>query len=395
MRPDLPLRRMEMQVRRKPIRRASRRIRAAQIYSVVVMFLCLTTVIALGSSPAMAARHLNVNGDRFTGEPIVSGIVGIDGAPNLFRLRTDRIAETLVKLPAILSAKVEVRLPDTIVVTVVERQPRLVWVIGERRYVVDDNGLIFGEVDGAGNPIALAPDYLTNPAPSAEPSANSSAELTADNSDGASETPDGAAASSSASAKSDGRAAQAAKATPRPTPRATPAKTAKATPKATARPSATATTVPEPTTTVLPAPSLLPVQPADPAATQGPEAVALPVVYDRRADDAALTFGDSVDFVSLDAGYRLANLTPADVGSLAQSLYVVLDDQYGYTLSCGADGWVAEFGFYTETVRKDTVIPEQVRDLRSTLLYYKESHVAWVWLMADIAGNRLNGYLAK
>ncbi len=84
----------------------------------------------------------------------------MDGSPNLFRLRTDRIAQALAALPAVESARVEVRLPDTVVVTVVERQPKLIWVIGDRRYVVDDTGLLFGQVDSVGNPIYPPPGSL-------------------------------------------------------------------------------------------------------------------------------------------------------------------------------------------------------------------------------------------
>ena len=127
----------------------------------------------------------------------------------------------------------------------------------------------------------------------------------------------------------------------------------------------------------------------------GPQVVTLPVLYDRRAQDSGLTLGDVVDPLALDAGYRLAGLTPADVGSQAPSLDVVLDDGHGFTLSSGPNGWVAEFGFYTQTLRKDTVIPMQVRDLRALLLNYGEKHVAWAWLVADIADNRVNTYLAK
>ncbi len=56
---------------------------------------------------------------------------------------------------------------------------------------------------------------------------------------------------------------------------------------------------------------------------------------------------------------------------------------------------MADFGFYTETLRKDTVIPDQVRDLRSLAAQYGENHVAWVWLVADIADNHVDTYMAK
>ena len=55
----------------------------------------------------------------------------------------------------------------------------------------------------------------------------------------------------------------------------------------------------------------------------------------------------------------------------------------------------SDLGFYTPTVRKVTVIPGQVRDLRSLLLKLGESHVAWVTLVADISDNHVNTYISR
>ncbi len=374
MKRALPLRRPGTQVRRQPIRRATPpRLRSTQIYALVLMFLCVLTVISLGGSPVFAARHLEVYGATFTGEQAVSQIVGMDGSPNLFRLRTDRVAQALAGLPAVESARVDVRLPDTVVVTVVERQPRLIWVIGDRRYVIDDTGLLFGQVDSAGNPIYPPPGTVSAPSASSAPGSGASSSASTG-------TPDESASSGAAGASDTdqalGRVATAT-VTPQPSPSTKP------------------TAEPSPTATLVPAPSLLPVPTAEPAATAGPQVVSLPAVYDRRADDANLSLGDVIDPIALDAAYRLAGITPGDVGSDAPSLDVVLDDQFGFTLSSGPDGWVADFGFYTETLRKDTVIPEQVRDLRSLLAHYGENHVAWVFLVADIADNHIDTYIAR
>ena len=391
MRRDLPLRRPGMQVRRQPLRRSTPRLRATQIYALELMFLCVLTVISLGGSPIFAARHLEVSGAKFTGEQTVNAIVGMDGSPNLFRLRTDRVAEALAGLPAVESARVEIRLPDTVVVTLVERQPRLIWVIGDRRYVVDDTGLIFGQVDSVGNPVYPPPGSAIAPAASGSGAPGASASRPA-STESAGESASADAGDPSATHQPLGRVAPA-KATPKATPKPTPKATPKPTPKAS--PSTKPTAEPSPTTTLVPLPSLLPVPTAEPAASAGPQVVDLPAVYDRRADDADLSLGDVVDPIALDAAYRLASLTPTDVGSEATSLGVIVDDKYGFTLSSGPNGWVADFGFYTETLRKDSVIPDQVRDLRSMLLHYGENHVAWVFLVADIADNRIDTYIAR
>jgi hypothetical protein len=347
----LPTRLSGRQVRRQPVRRASPRLGATQIYALVLMALCVATIVSLGSSPIFGARHLEIHGATFTSQETVRQIVGIDGAPNLFRLRTDRIAAALIAQPAVQSATVDVSLPDTLIVTLVEREPKLIWVIGERRFVVDSDGLLFGQVDAAGNPIPPAPGAAATQAPPSEsPTQVESSEPSGGS--GAGMTPSDAAAGVAA-------------------------------PKAT------------PTASLAPPPSLLPAPTPDPAVFAGPDAVAVPVVFDRASADRDLALGGYVDPIDLDAGYRLAGLTPGDVGSQAAALTVVLDDEHGFTLSSGSGGWVAQFGFYTQTLRKDTVIPEQVRDLRSLLAEYGEKHVAWVFLMADLSDVHINTYIPK
>ena len=385
MRRDLPVRRPGMQVRRLPTRRSSPRLRSVQLLALAVMLLCAMAALAVSASPAFGARRLEIHGARFTDDLAVRQIVGMEGSPNLFRLDTDRIAEELVKLPAVESAGVEVRLPDTVVVTVVEREPKLIWVVGDRRYAVDEGGLLFALVDSVGNPLPSSPGAGETAQPSAEPSGASTE----------------ASAEASAAATPTVSASHGAKSTAKVTAKATAKATAKGSPSPGLSPSASPGASPDlaasasPISSPLPPPSLLPVPTPDPAATAGPQVVSLPVVYDRRAADVGLTLGGVVDPIALDAGYRLAGLTPADVGSEVRSLDVVVDDDHGFTVSSGPDGWVADFGFYTETLRKDTVIPEQVRDLRSMLLHYGEGHVAWVFLVADIADNRLNTYIAR
>ena len=349
MRRDLPVRRPGPQVRRQPIRRASPRARPAQVYGLALMLITTFTTLALMATPVMAARRIEIHGARFTGEQLVRQITGIDSAPNLFRLRTDGIAERLVGLPAVETARVEVRLPDTMVVTIVEREPRIVWVVGERRYVADETGLLFGMVDEAGN--ALPPAWADLP-PSPIPSASGDS---LDTEQPAATTPEASA---------------------RATPTPPPISVATVSPAA-ARPS------------IVPLVTPIAVPPA------GAGAVRLPVVYDRRSAGASLRLGARVDRINLDAGYRIAGLSAADVGSTASYLQAVVDDRHGFTLAAPTRGWVAEFGYYTESLRKVTVIPEQVRSLRSVLLWAGEERVAWVWLMADISDAHTISYLPK
>ncbi len=272
------------------------------------MAACLAGIFAVSVAPAFAARTLEIHGATFTSQSIIRSIVGLDGAPNVFRIQTDRAAEELARLPAVQSVTVQVDLPSTVVVNIVERDPKLVWVIGDRRYVVDQDGLLFGLVDSAGNPIPSSAGPIATPT-------------------------EGAASSASASATTS------ASTTPPPasTPKPSPSPTRKPTPdpeegragharqagcEGKPRRLAASAGSPTPTPNASLVPSLAPAPTADPAATSRPGALGLPVVFDRRASDAGLGLGGIIDPINLDAGYRLAGLTPADVGSTASALAV-------------------------------------------------------------------------
>jgi hypothetical protein len=78
--------------------------------------------------------------------------------------------------------------------------------------------------------------------------------------------------------------------------------------------------------------------------------------------------GSTLDRVDLDAATRLGSLTPADVGSAAESLLVFINDANGFTIRTRPASWQAVFGFYTPTLRTPELVPGQVRLLRSLLI---------------------------
>ncbi len=353
----IPVRRGGSQVRRRPVRRSSPRLRQVQFLALAVMAIFALGIWNVAATPVFGAHDLVLNGARFTSRAEVEALLGLDSSPNLFRFAADRLAQQLVTLPAVETANVEVQLPSTVVVNIVEREPRLVWVIGSHRYVADQDGLLFGLVDDRGNPIASAAGPLRpTPSPSISPSPSPTVTASAKASAAGSPGKTGAAAGS------------------------------------TLRPGAS----PPPGASLPPgAPSLAPVPTPNPATTRGPNALSLPVVYDRRAVSQNWGLGSRVDSINLDAGYRLGSLKPADVGSAGSQLTVVLDDDHGFTVRPVPAAWVAEFGFYTPNRRKETVIPTQVRDLGLLLARYGENHVAWVWLVADISDAHANSYLPR
>lgn len=117
-----------------------------------------------------------------------------------------------------------------------------------------------------------------------------------------------------------------------------------------------------------------------------PEAAAgLPRISDRRAGSVGLAVGRTLNPVDLDAARRLASLTPADVGSEADRLDVIVNDASGFILVGRSIGWRAVFGFYTASLRTTEIIPGQVRLLRS-LLVGREQLVERVILASETDG---------
>jgi len=124
------------------------------------------------------------------------------------------------------------------------------------------------------------------------------------------------------------------------------------------------------------------------SATDGPPdaAAGLRVIDDQRASSASLSVGVTVDPVDLDAATRLGSISPADIGSAATGLAVVIDDQHGFVIATVPAGWTATFGFYAPTIRTTNLIPGQVRLLRSLLARVGETRVATLILADDKNG---------
>ncbi len=99
--------------------------------------------------------------------------------------------------------------------------------------------------------------------------------------------------------------------------------------------------------------------------------------------------GASAEF---DVATRLRSLTGADVGSTASEIIVEVDDDDGWTVSPAVDEpWVAVFGFYGPEIRPPTMIPEQVRLLRTLLLGQGEGTI----LRAILAGERAGTFIGR
>ena len=118
---------------------------------------------------------------------------------------------------------------------------------------------------------------------------------------------------------------------------------------------------------------------------------AAPLLYDDRTPSPLLTAGQ-LAATELDVATRLASLTPEDLGTAAPTLTLRLLSDFGFVVEATGPSieWSAVFGIYSATIRPTSMIPGQVRLLRS-LLAGRETRIGWVILADDQAGT----YTAK
>jgi hypothetical protein len=99
------------------------------------------------SSERFDVRTVRIQGNVLLSRAEVESAAAIGGA-NVFWVDRRDVAARLRALPVVQRVDVTVTLPDTVGVTVVERQPAAFWISGAQSYLVDREGVILKAVDG-------------------------------------------------------------------------------------------------------------------------------------------------------------------------------------------------------------------------------------------------------
>ncbi len=98
------------------------------------------------SSDVFATSTTEVAGNTWTSDDAVLAALAVPDGQNVFTVRTTELESRLTGLPAVQDASVTVALPDRILVDVVEREALVAWRVGDRRFLVDADGFLFGEL---------------------------------------------------------------------------------------------------------------------------------------------------------------------------------------------------------------------------------------------------------
>jgi cell division septal protein FtsQ len=98
--------------------------------------------------------QMQITGNRFVSESEIFDGSGVAGY-NIFWVKPQEVAATLMSHPYIKSAKVVVGLPNRVRIHIVEREPRLAWDVNGEIAWVDAEGMVLPRREGSGDLVTL------------------------------------------------------------------------------------------------------------------------------------------------------------------------------------------------------------------------------------------------
>jgi len=128
------------------IRRASAGLTPIRAGALLAMLASAAAIYGAASSPAFGLVHLELDGVRYSDESAVLTRLAVPAGANLFTLATDPLEARLRELPTVAAARVTVRLPDSLSVSLTERVPVMIWQVGERRLLAGGDGVLFARL---------------------------------------------------------------------------------------------------------------------------------------------------------------------------------------------------------------------------------------------------------
>ncbi|MEO7665094.1 MAG: FtsQ-type POTRA domain-containing protein [Candidatus Limnocylindrales bacterium] len=143
-----------------PRRRRIPRLTPPRAAAILGVLAALGGLYGLGATSAFTYTRAEMPHLRWTSRTDVESAIGIPAGANLFRIRVGPIEDRIMALPGVESASVSVSLPDTLVIGVRERTAILAWAVGDARWLVDRNGVVFagmppGDAAAAGLPVIV------------------------------------------------------------------------------------------------------------------------------------------------------------------------------------------------------------------------------------------------
>ncbi len=117
----------------------------------MIAAVCAAGVAVLAFVPLEPIAAVDVGGARHVPRSQAVAASGLLGRP-VFRASAADARAALLLVPAVRDARVELRLPTTATVTLVEREAAARWVVGATEWFVDADGVLFASADPTAAP---------------------------------------------------------------------------------------------------------------------------------------------------------------------------------------------------------------------------------------------------
>jgi cell division protein FtsQ len=127
---------------------------SGQLAALLGALVCAGAAAYLLTAGSLHIRQVDLAGAALTSSDAVTTALGVSGH-NIFTVEPQVAAARLAALPTVREAQVWGELPDRLVVRLVERQPALVWQLGEERYLLDAGGFVIAKNPAAETSLAL------------------------------------------------------------------------------------------------------------------------------------------------------------------------------------------------------------------------------------------------
>ncbi|HSO29465.1 MAG TPA: FtsQ-type POTRA domain-containing protein [Candidatus Sulfomarinibacteraceae bacterium] len=111
----------------------------------------------LAETPTFTFARAEIPDLRWTSRGAVEVALAVPTGTNLIRLAVEPLEARLRALPGVADATVTVALPDTLAVEIVEREAILGWAVGDARFLVDREGVLFAPAEPAATVAAGLP----------------------------------------------------------------------------------------------------------------------------------------------------------------------------------------------------------------------------------------------
>lgn len=140
-----------------PRSRGSYVLLGVKVVSGLVLLAVTVGALAFGvhryaqTTPRFAVSTVEIQGTKRLLREDVLAASGIQKGQNIFSLQIEKAERALVDSPWISSARVTRRLPGTVKLDVVEREPKAIAVISDKNFLVSQDGTPFKEL-GSGDP---------------------------------------------------------------------------------------------------------------------------------------------------------------------------------------------------------------------------------------------------